>query len=227
MKKIIRKSSRTFASPLFGLSSFIRVGLLVLLFSHFLTVFSYACDLEGHFDFNVSNDEEEILYSGCYDAINLGPHIIEYILTKERAEATGIERPSTTFTQNRDNGVLMQLLAKHGYSLPHHRDYTNSGFDRGHMAPNADFNDTRVNALMTFFIGNIWPQTPNVNRIEWLRTENQTRKLASEYSSVKVIIIVDEFREEKMGIISIPSCFKRRVYDLYSGSLIYEIDVHQ
>jgi DNA/RNA endonuclease G (NUC1) len=211
----------------FDISSFVRICSFVLIFFLLFTAYSFACDLEGHFDFTVSNSEEEILYSGCYDAVNLGPHIIEYILTKERAEATGVRRPSAAFTQNRDNGVLGQLLAEHGYSLPYHRDYSNSGFDRGHMAPNADFNDTYENALMTFFIANIWPQTPNVNRVEWLKTENETRKLASEYSFVKVIIIVDEFREEKMGNISIPSCFKRRVYDLYSGDLIYEIDVYQ
>jgi DNA/RNA endonuclease G (NUC1) len=225
MKNIFRKFFRTAAGLLF--SPLIRIGLCVLIFLSFLAANSFACDLEGHFDFNVSNKEEEILYSGCYDAVNLGPHIIEYILTKERAEATGIRRPSATFTQNRDNGVLMQLLTEHGYSLPHHRDYTNSGFDRGHMAPNADFNDTFENALMTFFIANIWPQTPNVNRVEWLKTENETRKFASEYMMIKVIIIVDEFKEEKMGNISIPSCFKRRVYDLYSGDLIYEINVDQ
>jgi DNA/RNA endonuclease G (NUC1) len=186
----------------------------------------FACELPGHFDFDVSN-EQEILYSGCYDAVNLGPHIIEYILTKERAEATGVRRPSVRFTQDRDGGVLQALLLENGYSLPHHRDYTNSGYDRGHMAPNADFNDTYENALMTFFIANIWPQTPNVNRVEWLRTENKTRSLASEYLFVKVIIIVDEFSEERVGNIQIPLCFKRRVYDLYSGELIYEIDVYQ
>jgi len=182
--------------------------------------------MDGHFDFDVSNNEE-VLYQGCYDAINSGPHIIEYVLTKERAEATGTQRPSASFTQNRDSGVLQQLLKKNGYSLPHHRDYTNSGFDRGHMAPNADFNDTFENALKTFFIANIWPQTPNINRVEWLKTENETRKLASEFLFVKVIIIVDEFNNEKIGNITIPSCFKRRVYDLYSGDLIYEIDVYQ
>jgi len=187
---------------------------------------SFACDMEGHFDFDVSNSEE-LLYQGCYDAVNLGPHIIEYILTKERAEATGINRPSASFTQNRDSGVLQQTLKENGYSLPHHRDFTNSGYDRGHMAPNADFNDTFENALKTFFIANIWPQLPNINRVEWLKTENETRKLASEYEMVKVIIITDEFSEEKVGKISVPSCFKRRVYDLYSGNLIYEIDVYQ
>ncbi len=197
---------------------------LILLFFHF--TFAFACDLPGHFDFEVSNGEEK-LYSGCYDAVNLGPHIIEYILTKERAEATGTRRPSARFTQNRDGGALRDLLAENGYSLPRHRDYTNSGYDRGHMAPNADFNDTYGNALMTFFIANIWPQTPDVNRIQWLETENETRRLASQYSFVMVVIIVDEFSEEKVGDIQVPSCFKRRVYDLYSGELIYEIDVYQ
>ena len=187
---------------------------------------SFACDLEGHFWFNVYN-EDEILYSGCYDAINLGPHIIDYILTGERAEARGTRRPSTAFIQHRDGGVLQNLLAENGYCLPHHRDYTNSGYDRGHMAPNADFNDTYENALMTFFIANVWPQTPYTNRVEWLITENETRRLASQYSAVRVVIIVDEFTEGKVGGITIPSCFKRRVYDLNTGDLIYEIDVYQ
>jgi len=188
---------------------------------------SFACDLPGHFKFDVHNNDKEFLYSGCYDAINLGPHIIEYILTKERAEATGTRRPSVPFSRDRDGGILQNLLAEHGYSLPHHNDFTRSGYDRGHMAPNADFNDTFENALATFFIANIWPQTPNVNRVVWLRTENETRRLASQHSKVKVILIVDEFKEEKVGNISVPSCFKRRVYELNTGNLIYEIDVYQ
>jgi len=189
--------------------------------------FVFACDVPGHFEFSVSNSEEELLYSGCYDANNLGPHIIEYILTKERAQATGIRRPSASFTQTRDGGTLQELLKEHGYSLPHHNDFTHSGYDRGHMAPNADFNDTNENALMTFFIANVWPQTPNVNRVRWLHTENETRKLAAQYLAVKVIIIVDTFSEKKVGDISVPSVFKRRVYDLNTGELIYEIDIDQ
>jgi len=226
MKKSSRKPSKTIADLFFNISSPVK-GLWVLFLFLLFTAYSFACDLEGHFEFTVYNSEEEILYCGCYDAINLGPHIIEYILTKERAEATGVRRPSAQFTQDRDNGALRQLLTEHGYSLPQHGDYTRSGYDRGHMAPNADFNDTYENALMTFFIANIWPQTPNINRVVWLKTENETRRLASEYLFVKVIIIVDEFTAEKVGNISIPSCFKRRVYDLYSSVLIYEIDVYQ
>jgi len=204
-----------------------RLARNLILFFLFLPAIASACEEEGHFDFIVSNNENDILYIGCYDAVNSGPHIIEYILTKERAEATGVRRPNVPFSQDRDGGALQSLLEENNYSLPHHNDYTHSGYDRGHMAPNADFNDTYENALMTFFIANIWPQTPNLNRVVWLRTERETRELASQYLFVRVIIVVDEFSEGKVGRISIPSCFKRQVYDLYTGDLIYEINVYQ
>ena len=202
----------------------IRKLFLLLIFLRITAAF--ACDLPEHFEFDVSNGEE-VLYHGCYDAVNLGPHTIEYILTKERVQAKGVRRPSVSFTQDRDGGVLKNLLKENGYSLPLHRDYTNSGYDRGHMAPNGDFNDTYENAVLTFFIANIWPQTPNLNRVEWLKTENETRRLAVEYLVVKVLIIVDEFSEEKVGRIQVPSCFKKRVYDVSTSELIYEIDMYQ
>jgi endonuclease G len=187
----------------------------------------FPCDLPGHFDFDVSNSNEELLYSGCYDAVHRGPHIVEYTLTKERLERESVRRPSATFRQDRDGGKLQNLLNENGYALPHHGDYYNSGYDRGHMAPNADFNDTRENALLTFFIANIWPQRPAVNRVTWLRTEEETRRLAVEYLIIKVIIIVDEFSSEKVEDIHVPLFFKRRVYDAATDELIYEIDVYQ
>ncbi|MCL2270125.1 MAG: DNA/RNA non-specific endonuclease [Treponema sp.] len=188
--------------------------------------FIVPCELPDHFDFNVSNNGET-LYSGCYDAVHKGPHIIEYILVKKRAESGGVKRPSAQFTQGRDGGILRNLLREHGHSLPHHQDFTRSGYDRGHMAPNGDFNDTRRNAIMTFFIANIWPQTPEVNRVEWLKAERETRRLAVENLAVKVIIIVDEFTDQKVGDIQVPLNFKRRVYDAATNELIYAVVVYQ
>ena len=189
--------------------------------------FVFGCELDGHFEFHVMNNEEILLYSGCYDAINKGPHIIEYILSKERLENPSAQRPSVQFTQNRDGGVLLKLLEENGYSLPRHQDFTNSGYDRGHMAPNADFNDTSENARLTFFIANIWPQTPEVNRMEWLAAENETRRQAIVYEFVHVIIIVDEFTDNYVNDIRVPLVFKRRVYDMDTDELVYEIDVYQ
>jgi endonuclease G len=198
---------------------------LFLLF--FRVSYVFPCDLPDHFNFEVSNSNEELMYSGCYDAIHKGPHIIEYALTKERLKRESVRRPSVIFRQDRDGGKLQNLLNENGYALPHHSDYYNSGYDRGHMAPNADFNDTRENALLTFFIANIWPQKPAVNRVAWLETEEETRRLAVEYLIIKVIIIVDEFTGEMVEDIHVPLFFKRKVYDAATDELIYEIDVYQ
>jgi DNA/RNA endonuclease G (NUC1) len=198
----------------------------VLLLLIFRITAAFPCDLPDHFEFQVSN-KDEVLYSGCYDAIHKGPHITEYVLTQERILGKSVRRPSAPFTQDRDGGVLQNLLKENGHSLPHHNDYTRSGYDRGHMAPNGDFNDTHENALLTFFIANIWPQTPDVNRVEWLKTENETRRLAIEYLIVKVVIIVDEFSDTQVKDIQVPLSFKKRVYKLDSDEPIYEIVVYQ
>jgi len=201
-----------------------RTIFLTLLF--FRLTFVFPCDLPDHFDFAVANNGET-LYSGCYDAVHQGPHIVEYILIKERVEAPSVKRPSVQFTQNRDGGVLRKLLSEHGYSLPHYNDYTHSGYDRGHMAPNADFDDSYENAVLTFFIANVWPQTPSVNRVDWLKTENEARRLAVQYLAVKIVIIVDEFTDRKVAGIQVPLVFKKRVYEVSSGELVYEVEVYQ
>jgi DNA/RNA endonuclease G (NUC1) len=80
---------------------------------------------------------------------------------------------------------------------------------------------------LTFFIANVWPQKPAVNRVTWLRTEEETRRLAAEYLIIKVVIIVDEFTGEMVEDVHVPLFFKRRVYDAATDDLIYEIDVYQ
>jgi endonuclease G, mitochondrial len=55
-------------------------------------------------------------------------------------------------------------------------DYTNTGFDRGHMTPAADSaNDTEMSD--TFFMTNMTPQYPNVNRIAWKALETAVRAM--------------------------------------------------
>lgn len=62
-----------------------------------------------------------------------------------------------------------------------HDHYTNSGFDRGHMAPNfAIVTRYGVQAQReTFLMTNIIPQTPQLNRQWWARLE---RLIARDYS---------------------------------------------
>jgi len=57
-------------------------------------------------------------------------------------------------------------------------DYTNSGFDRGHMCPSADRTRTAADNSSTFLMSNMTPQAPQLNREPWARFEDYCRTLA-------------------------------------------------
>lgn len=59
-----------------------------------------------------------------------------------------------------------------------HADYTNSGFDRGHLCPSADRTATADINAETFLMSNIVPQSPSNNRIVWEGLEEYERTLA-------------------------------------------------
>ena len=59
---------------------------------------------------------------------------------------------------------------------PTPEDYTNTGFDRGHMVPAAD-SSTAEQMSETFFMTNMTPQYPNVNRIAWKNLEVSVRAM--------------------------------------------------
>lgn len=53
-------------------------------------------------------------------------------------------------------------------------DYTNSGYDRGHMVPAADADSTQEMSD-TFYMTNMTPQLPSVNRVAWRMLEDRVR----------------------------------------------------
>lgn len=56
--------------------------------------------------------------------------------------------------------------------------YAGSGYDRGHMAPSIDMRYSEEVSRQSFWMGNISPQTPILNRGEWKRLESQIHRLA-------------------------------------------------
>lgn len=57
-------------------------------------------------------------------------------------------------------------------------DYTNSGFDRGHVCPSADRTRNAADNSSTFLMTNMIPQAPQLNREPWARFEDYCRDLA-------------------------------------------------
>jgi len=66
-------------------------------------------------------------------------------------------------------------------------DYTNSGYDRGHMAPAADFAYDEKAMYESFYISNICPQNPNLNRGVWASLEDWVRLRSAREKSLIVV----------------------------------------
>lgn len=65
-------------------------------------------------------------------------------------------------------------------------DYTGSGYDRGHIAPNADRDGSPESMASTFLMTNMVPQTGDLNRGPWAKLEGYLRTLVTRGSDVYI-----------------------------------------
>lgn len=87
--------------------------------------------------------------------------------------------------EERENRFMPDPAVKSGTAVS--TDYTRSGYDRGHMAPAADFKNSYQVMKETFYMSNICPQEPQFNRGIWLDLEKMVRAWAYKYKKVYVV----------------------------------------
>lgn len=68
-----------------------------------------------------------------------------------------------------------------------HRDYTNSGYDRGHMCPAADQKWSEQAMIDCFVMANMCPQLHALNAGAWETLENKEREWAKRDSAIMII----------------------------------------
>ncbi len=126
---------------------------------------------------------------------------VAYLLTSDDVATRGADRADRFLTDDK--------VKSRGWDWATTSDYTNSGYDRGHLCPSADRNDTEEENRATFYMSNISPQTPSLNRGVWKDLEEQVRRWAAQYDSVYVVaggILNDEDLESFNGI-GVPEMF--------------------
>ena len=96
-------------------------------------------------------------------------------------------------------------------------DYSNSGYDRGHMTPAADA-VTPIQMSETFLMTNMTPQAPKLNRNSWRLMEEKVRGMDSKHIVTGAIY---EYPAKVIGKhnISVPMSYYKVVY-LKNGSKI-------
>ena len=98
-------------------------------------------------------------------------------------------------------------------------EYTNSGYDRGHLVPAEDMAWSEQSLQSTFYYINCIPQTPKLNRSIWRVYENEIREISQNDS---LIIICGGCDYDDINIGLPKNCFKI-VYRLKDGKCLYSL----
>jgi endonuclease G len=143
-----------------------------------------------------------------YSDYRSNPLWVSYLLTPVPKTAKRYKRPSSFYKDWRN---ITQI---------EHKDYTHSGYDRGHMAPNYAISRLygRSAQLSTFDMTNITPQKPNLNRKIWQRLEEaEVSEFTKYFDKVWVFTgpIFDEHitKLKNSKYVEIPDAF----YKIYVG----------
>lgn len=115
-------------------------------------------------------------YTLSYNASRGTPNWVSYELD-QRQRATGQDR-CNCFTADPALPADRQIFTT---------DYTNGGYDRGHMARSADRTVTNGENARTFYLTNIVPQTADLNQGVWAQFENQLGDSAAAGRAVYII----------------------------------------
>lgn len=106
-----------------------------------------------------------------------------------------------------------------------HDDYTNSGYDRGHLAPAGDMNFDANAEYESFYTSNISPQLKELNRFTWKNLEDDIRYYVIR-NNVNLYIITGGILNdnlEKIGQnnkISVPNYFYKIIYDEKNNKIL-------
>lgn len=115
-------------------------------------------------------------------------------------------------------------------------DYSNSGWDKGHMAPAADMKWSETAMKESFYLTNICPQNHDLNAKDWQTLEKMVRDWAIKYGKIWVVCgpfiggnIYGTIGEQRVAV---PDVFFKAVLRKeddrwYSIAFVFENDSHK
>ena len=114
----------------------------------------------------------------------------------------------------RKNNFKSDPLISTASSFPN--EYRGSGYDRGHLCPAAAMKQNQVAMNETFYMSNMSPQVPGLNRGKWKNLEALVRTWAIQEKILYVVtggILNKSLKKIPNTNISIPNYFYKVIYD--------------
>lgn len=156
----------------------------------------------------LSKDTQALCFNGfavMYSDVSRTPlWSAEHLTRKRLQQAKQIDREDSFHEESRLPISARAKLA----------DYSGSGFDRGHLAPNGDMAN-RNQQYDSFSLANIAPQSPRNNRYIWRNIESATRYLTQQYGetyTITGVAFTDKKLQRLKGRVLVPSHFFKAVY---------------
>lgn len=107
-----------------------------------------------------------------------------------------------------------------------HSDYTNSGYDRGHMVRSEERTATADDNRSTFLLTNIMPQTPTLNQQTWLSLEFECERMCKNENKELFVIaggITGSNPKRLNTVVAVPDQYWKVVVILDSGQRISDV----
>jgi endonuclease G len=123
---------------------------------------------------------DKTFFTICYDTDLKVAKSVAYTLSGDLVNELNI--------QNRPSFYEEPTLAN--TQRANFKDYINSGYDRGHLAPDASFDWSEESLASTYSLANIIPQVPKVNRELWVDVEQYARTKAVSLGKLNVINVL-------------------------------------
>jgi len=114
----------------------------------------------------------------CYSYADKSPKFVVYEIEGDNLRGTHYKRKGMRFKPDYQIPIKYRNYTK---------DFSHTGFDRGHNAPNGSFNYNKTLQKETFLLSNISAQKPQLNRRLWSKIERFSRMQALKYGSVSVV----------------------------------------
>lgn len=111
--------------------------------------------------------------------------------------------------------------------------YDGFGYDRGHLAPSADFRWSEQALSESYYYSNMAPQLPQFNRDDWVSLENELRKYVIDNNQALMVVsgsvLKDELKvqERSKNGLRIPNYFYKVAYNPESGESVGFIYPHR
>jgi len=113
----------------------------------------------------------------CYSNKNKTPIYVKYTAYKTLVDKNNFKRKHIRFKSDKK-------ISK--YFRAYNNDYLRTGYDKGHLAPNALFDYDKKIQRETFLLSNIAPQKPQLNRRLWNKLERFVRLQAKKYGKLEI-----------------------------------------